>query len=55
MICSTWMKSASKTGPNCATGRSANLTFPAPVLYYGAIVLIPVVILLLMFLLAHRR
>ena len=46
-------RSALKTAPSCATGKNARRSFPARILYYCALALIPVVILLLMILIAH--
>ena len=48
MICSIWTMSVWKTGSNCATGTSGNRIPSGRCFYYGALALIPVVILLLM-------
>ena len=54
-IWSTWTRWAWKTGPKCATGRSANPSCRARFSTMPALALIPVVILLLMMLVAHHR
>ena len=55
MICSIWTRSAWKIESNCAIGTSENPIPSRQVLYYGALALIPVVILLLMVLVARHR
>jgi serine/threonine protein kinase len=54
-IFSTSTRWASRTGTSCATGKSENPSYSRKIFYYGALALIPVVILLLMVLVAHHR
>ena len=49
-----WTRWAWKTVWNCGTGRSGNRS-ARKIFYYAGLALIPVVILLVMFLVAHRR
>ena len=55
MICSIWTKSGWKTESNCANWNKRKSHSSRQVLYYTALALIPVVILLLMVLVARHR